>query len=81
VRRDSGKIVVRREKCQFVSNTELREKRVDGAYLNACSATTVAQLRCVDVVLAVWRKQRQRTEAIDDLTSIARARESLKQFL
>jgi len=44
------------------------------------SATAVAQFRSVDVVLALPGNHRQRAKAVDDLSPVARARETLEQL-
>jgi len=81
MRSNTRKIIIGREQREVVPNAELRENRIDGADLNPGSATTVAKLGCVNVVLAFRRDYRQGAEAIDDLGSVTRARETLEELL
>ena len=78
---DSREVIVRRKKRQVMPNAELRQDRIDGANLDSRAATAIAKLGGLDMVLAVWRKQRQGAEALDDLTAVARPGKALEQLL
>lgn len=62
-----SKVLVCRQKNQFVTHTDLRQKSIDGAYLHAVPATQVSQRRGGNVIFTIRNEQGQRREAIDDL--------------
>lgn len=62
-------------------DAQLSKQCVDGANLHAASAAGSAQGCCSDVVVAIWLKQREGSESIDDLGPVPGTREALQQFL
>jgi len=51
--RETEKILVCAEDCQLVAYAKLGKDRVDRAHLDSCAPAPIAQLCCVNVVLAV----------------------------
>lgn len=74
-------VLVSRQQRQIVPPTELSQEGVDRAELNACPATGVPDLGSFDVIFAVWLKQRQRRELLDELGPGLGPGEPLQQLL
>ena len=81
VRGSLDKVLVRREQREFVTDAELCEQRIDSADLHPAATAAVTQLRGIDVVLPVGRKERQRCKSIDDVFACTRTSKPLQQFL
>lgn len=64
-----------------MANAKLGKQGVYGADLNAGTTAAVAQIRCIDVVLALGHEQRQSGKALDDVPACARPGESLEKLL
>ena len=79
--RGQYEIVVGRQERKLVADAELREHGVDRADLQAGPATTISQVRGIDVILPVRGQKRQGGEPVDDVFARPRAGESLQQFL
>lgn len=75
------KIPVGTEHHEVVSDTKLREERIDRSDLKAGAPAFIAKVCGGGVVFALWHDERQRSEPIEDLCSRLRAAESLKKFL
>lgn len=74
-------IPVGTEHREVMSDTKLREERVDRSDLKATAAALVAKVCSGDVVFALWHDERKRGEPIEDLRSRFRAAEPLKKLL
>lgn len=64
-----------------MSDAELRKNRIDGTYLDAGPAATIANFGCLNMVLAIWGQQWKCAEAIDNFRPITGAGKSLEEFL
>src|SRR5258708_16090464 len=80
VRGSLDKVLVRREQREFVTDAELCEQRIDSADLHPAATAAVSQLRGIDVVLPVGRKERQRCKSIDDVFACTRTNKPLHQL-
>lgn len=76
-----SKVFVRGEKHQIVAQTQLGKQCVNGADLDPCLTTCVAQGCRINMVFAIWLEQRQGGKAFDDLGLRLGAREALQEFL
>lgn len=74
-------VLIGAQQNKLVPDAELRDERVDGAHLHARPAASVSQGCGIDMVLAVWLDQCERTQTLDDLPAGLRAREALQEFL
>ena len=81
IRSSLDKVLVRREQREFVTDAELCEQRIDSTDLHSAATAAVSQLRGIDVVLPVGRKERQRCESIDDVFACTRTSKPLQKFL
>lgn len=75
------KIPVGTEHHEVVSDTKLREERIDRSDLKAAAAAFIAKIRGGNVIFALRHDERQRSEPIEDLCSRLRAAETLEKFL
>ncbi len=64
-----------------MSNAQPGKQRIDGADLDARSATGVPEFSGGDVVIAIRLQQWQRSESLDELCAGLGPREPLEQFL
>jgi hypothetical protein len=74
-------VLVGREHQEFMSQAKPCQQRVDSAELQALSATGIAQLGRLDVIVPVRHDARQSREPVDDLAPRLRSGEALQQFL
>ena len=81
VRGSLDKVLVRREQRESMTDAELCEQRIDSTDLHPAATAAVSQLRGIDVVLPVGRKERQRCKSIDDVFACTRTSKPLQQFL
>jgi hypothetical protein len=75
------KIIVGREHGQTVMDAKLRQQRVYRADLRTRTSTRITQFRCLDVVVAIRNKERNRGKPVQDLSAGARARKALQKLL
>jgi hypothetical protein len=78
---DGFEVPIRDEQAKLVANAELGEDRVDGADLDATAAYATAELRSLEVVMAIRCDKRQGTETRDDRLLVAGAAKALEEFL
>ena len=69
---DIAKVSVGGQHRKVVAHTELRQKRIDGAGLNAAAPAFVSQFGGVHMVAPVRNQERQRGEPIEDLRAVPR---------
>jgi hypothetical protein len=81
VSRGEDEIVVGRQQLQLVSYAELRNHGIDRADLQPSTATSIAQIRGVNVILPVRRQEREGHKPFNDVFTCTRAGKSLQQFL
>ena len=62
-------------------DAELSENRIDRPDLHASPASTISDLRCLEVIVAIRRHEGQRGEARDDRLLRTRSLKALKEFL
>jgi hypothetical protein len=74
-------VLVCSQQRQIVSDAELRKNRIDGSYLDAGPAATIADFGRLNVVLAIWGQQWKSAEAIDNFRPVTGAGKSLEEFL
>jgi hypothetical protein len=74
-------VLVSAQQNESVPDTELCDERVDSANLHTRSAALVPEVRCSNVVFAVWLNQCERREPLDNLFACLGAREALQDFL
>ena len=79
--RDVAKIVVGRKHREVVSETKLREERIDRSGLDASAPAAIAQGGGFDVIRAIRHNERDRGEAIQYLRPCLRAQETLQELL
>ena len=72
---------VRTQQDQVVSNRELSKERIDRPKLNTVAPAAVANLGCLDVVVAIRRDRWQRRETMQDRVALTGAAKPLQQFL
>jgi hypothetical protein len=75
------KIAVGTEHREVMSDTKLREERIDRADLKTAAAALVAKFCGGNVVFSLWHDERQRSEPVEDLCSRLGAAEPLEKFL
>jgi len=78
---DIAKVSVGRQHREVVADTELRQKRIDRAGLNAAASTFVSQFGRLHMVASVRHQHRQRGEPIKNLRTVPRAGEALQKLL
>ena len=78
---DAREVGIRREQSELVANAELGEDRVDGADLNPATPSPIAQLRGLEVVVAIGRQEGQGAEARRDRLLVTGPLKSLEEFL
>ena len=76
-----AEIVVGRKHRQAVSETKLREERIDRSGLDACAPAVIAQSGGFDVIRSIRNDERNRGEAIQDPRLGFRAQEALQKLL
>ena len=79
--RGKDKIVVGGQQHQIVTNAELGNHGVNGAYLQPSPTTSIAQICSIDVILPVRGQERQGAKPVNDVLTCPRAGKSLQQFL
>jgi len=75
------KVLVHCEQRYLVPDAELCEQCINGADLDSRPTASVAQSRCVDVVISIRLEERQRRKALDNLGLRLGAGEALQKLL
>ena len=78
---DTVEILVGRQHCEIVPETNAGEQGVDRSNLNAATAAVVTQRCRVDVILPVGNQQRECGEPVQDRLAVFRTGKTLQQFL
>ena len=78
---DIAKVSVGCQHREVSAYTELRQKRIDRAGLNAAASAFVSQFGSLHMVASVGDQQRQRGEPIENLRTVPRAGEPLQKLL
>ena len=78
---DAREVRVRGQQAKLVTDAELRQDRVDGAYLEAAAARPIPELRGLEVVVAIGSQEGEGAEPRDDGLLVARAAEALEELL
>jgi hypothetical protein len=81
VRGSHYEVIVSRQQRQVMTHAQLGEEGIDGANLQAGATAAVPQSCGVDMILPIWRDERQCRELLNYRVTRSRARESLQQFL
>jgi hypothetical protein len=79
--RNLAEVVVGGKHRQAVSETKLREERIDRPGLDARAPAVIAQSGGFDVIRSIRNDERNRGEAIQDLRPGIRAQEALQKLL
>lgn len=78
---DPCEVSVCREQLELVADAELSEDCIDRPDLHPSPASTISDLRCLEVIVAIRRDEGKRSEARDDRLLRARALKALKELL
>jgi hypothetical protein len=79
--RGQVKVFVGRQESQVVPNAQLNEQRVNGADLNTPPAAGISNFGCLNVVIAIWLQEAQRSKSFNKLVASLGPGEALKEFL
>ena len=74
-------VVIGGEQHKIVSNTKVRNERVDGAQLHAGPAAQIAEICSTYIVLPLRCQQGKGGKSLYDIGSCARASKALQQLL
>ena len=78
---DALKIVIARQHQQVVADTQLRQERIDRAYLNAMTTAYVAKGRGFDVIGSIRHEEGKSGESLQNLFTRLGSRKALQQLL
>lgn len=79
--RNVAEVVIGGKHRQAVSETKLREERIDRSGLDACAPAVIAQSGGFDVIRSIRNDERNRGEAIQELRLSFGAQEALQKLL
>ena len=67
MRRRKAKVFIGCQQLHVMPDAKLRDERVNRTHLNASSATCIANLCGLDVILVIWLDERKCCKAFDNV--------------